>query len=41
MDEMVYPSPTHSVDCYENRVAIEVEWNNKDSLFDRPEEVLS
>lgn len=28
-------SPTHSVDCYKNRVALEVEWNNKDPFFDR------
>ena len=23
-------SPTHKVDCYKNRVAIEIEWNNKE-----------
>lgn len=28
-------SPTHSVDCFKGRVAIEVEWNNKDPFFDR------
>jgi hypothetical protein len=28
-------SPTHSVDCYKGRVALEVEWNNKDPFFDR------
>jgi hypothetical protein len=28
-------SPTHKVDCYKNRVAIEIEWNNKDPFFDR------
>jgi len=28
-------SPTHSVDCYKNRVALEVEWNNKDPFYDR------
>jgi hypothetical protein len=28
-------SPTHKVDCYKNRVALEVEWNNKDPFFDR------
>jgi hypothetical protein len=26
---------THKVDCYKNRVALEVEWNNKDPFFDR------
>lgn len=35
VDDTVYESPTHSVDCYKNRVAIEVEWNNKDPFFDR------
>ncbi len=35
VDEVVYPSPTHSVDCYKNKVAIEVEWNNKDTFYDR------
>jgi Restriction endonuclease BglII len=30
-----YPSPTHKVDCYKNRVALEVEWNNKDPFYDR------
>jgi len=28
-------SPTHKVDCYKNRIALEVEWNNKDPFFDR------
>lgn len=28
-------TPTHKVDCYKNRVALEVEWNNKDPFFDR------
>lgn len=28
-------SPTHSVDCYKNRIALEIEWNNKDPFFDR------
>jgi len=28
-------SPTHSVDCFRNRVALEIEWNNKDPFFDR------
>jgi hypothetical protein len=28
-------APTHSVDYYKNRVAIETEWNNKDPFFDR------
>ena len=27
--------PTHSVDCYRNRIALEIEWNNKDPFYDR------
>ncbi|HMQ59008.1 MAG TPA: BglII/BstYI family type II restriction endonuclease [Rhizobiaceae bacterium] len=30
-----HPSPTHSVDCFKGRIALEVEWNNKDPFFDR------
>lgn len=26
---------THGIDCYKDRVALEVEWNNKDPFFDR------
>lgn len=28
-------APTHKVDYYKNRVAVETEWNNKDPFFDR------
>ena len=28
-------SPTHKIDCFKNRVAVEIEWNNKDPFFDR------
>jgi hypothetical protein len=28
-------APTHKVDYYKNRIAIETEWNNKDPFFDR------
>mgnify|MGYP001079076574 CR=1 FL=1 len=35
VDDTVYETPTHAVDCYKNRVALEVEWNNKDPFFDR------
>ena len=28
-------APTHHVDYYKDRVAIETEWNNKDPFFDR------
>lgn len=30
-----YDVPTHEVDCFKNRIALEVEWNNKDPFFDR------
>ncbi len=35
VDENTYDSPTHQVDCFKNRIAIEIEWNNKDPFFDR------
>ena len=35
VDESERESPTHKVDCFKNRVAIEVEWNNKDPFYDR------
>lgn len=35
VDGVTLESPTHSVDCYKNRVALEIEWNNKDPFFDR------
>ncbi len=28
-------NPTHEIDCYKNRVALEVEWNNKGPFYDR------
>jgi len=35
VDETESESPTHKVDCYKNRVAVEIEWSNKDPFFDR------
>ena len=35
VDDNVMDSPTHKVDGYKNRVALEIEWNNKDPFFDR------
>lgn len=35
VDEHVMESPTHKIDCYKNRIALEIEWNNKDPFFDR------
>jgi hypothetical protein len=27
--------PSTAVDCFKNRIALEIEWNNKDPFFDR------
>jgi len=35
IDGVEYESPTHKVDCFKGRVALELEWNNKDPFFDR------
>lgn len=35
VDTVESPSPTHSVDCFKNRIALEIEWNNKDPFYDR------
>lgn len=35
VDGIAKQSPTHKVDCFKNRVAVEIEWNNKDPFFDR------
>jgi Restriction endonuclease BglII len=35
VDKIEYESPTHSIDCFKGKVALEVEWNNKDPFFDR------
>ncbi len=35
VDDHETDSPTHKVDCFKNRVALEIEWNNKDPFFDR------
>jgi len=35
VDEHLMESPTHKVDCYKNKIALEIEWNNKDPFFDR------
>jgi hypothetical protein len=35
VDKAVMNSPTHEVDCFKNRIALEIEWNNKDPFFDR------
>ncbi|MFP3342666.1 BglII/BstYI family type II restriction endonuclease [Halomonas sp. SIMBA_159] len=28
-------TPTHKIDCYKNRIGLEIEWNNKDPFYDR------
>jgi hypothetical protein len=35
IDEERFESPTHAVDCFKGRVALELEWNNKDPFYDR------
>jgi hypothetical protein len=35
IDDVGVDSPTHKIDCFKNRIALEVEWNNKDPFFDR------
>jgi len=35
VDEERMESPTHKIDCYKNKVALEIEWNNKDPFYDR------
>lgn|ERR1035437_9132547 len=35
IDDESFDSPTHKVDCFKNKVGLEVEWNNKDPFFDR------
>jgi hypothetical protein len=35
IDRSKVASPTHEVDCFKNRIALEVEWSNKDPFYDR------
>jgi hypothetical protein len=35
VDEHVFDSPTHKVDCFKNGVGVEIEWNNKTEFYDR------
>ena len=35
VDKTENQTPTHAIDCYKNRVGLEIEWNNKDPFFDR------
>ncbi len=35
VDQEELVSPTHAVDCYKNKIALEFEWSNKDPFYDR------
>ena len=35
IDNEIIESKTHKLDCYKNNVGLEIEWNNKDTFFDR------
>jgi hypothetical protein len=35
IDDQALDSPTHKVDCFKNKIGLEIEWNNKDPFFDR------
>lgn len=35
IDDKSVDSPTHEVDCYKNRIGLELEWSNKDPFYDR------
>jgi hypothetical protein len=35
VDEVAMESPTHKVDNFKNRIACDVEWNNKTEFYDR------
>jgi hypothetical protein len=35
VDDSTMDTPTHKIDCFRNRVALEIEWNNKDPFYDR------
>ena len=35
VDDATLENPTHKIDCFKNRIALEIEWNNKDPFYDR------
>ncbi|GAH77665.1 unnamed protein product, partial [marine sediment metagenome] len=35
VDQESIETPTHKVDCFKNKVGVEIEWNNKDPFYDR------
>ena len=34
-DDEKKENPTHKIDCYKNRIAFELEWNNRTEFYDR------
>lgn len=41
VDAESFESPTHEVDCFKNRIALEIEWNNKDPWADQSAPIAS
>jgi hypothetical protein len=35
IDKTAIASPTHEVDCFKSKIALEIEWNNKTEFYDR------
>ena len=35
VDDDLSETPTHDIDCFRGKVALELEWNNKDPFYDR------
>jgi hypothetical protein len=35
VDTIQYNTPTHKIDCYKNRIGLDIEWNNKTEFYDR------
>lgn len=35
VDNIPYETPTHKIDCYKNRIGLDIEWNNKTEFYDR------
>jgi len=35
IDGVTYNTPTHKIDCVKNRIALDIEWNNKTEFYDR------
>jgi len=35
IDDVEKETPTHKIDCVKGRIALDIEWNNKDPFYDR------